>query len=141
MYRLWYNVLSGFVHYSAVQVVGSAMASAWIRLPGMNHSCHGNSMKMFFTQGCAWKCFPLMGSGCRSVDRASDWHAANTGSIPRCGKGFFSQSQLSVQILLRCLYTPVCNCIHLHLCACKRSRSPCQTSVDYGNTEHPACIV
>ena len=25
----------------------------------------------------------------------------NAGSIPRCGKGFFSQSQLSVQTLLR----------------------------------------
>ena len=32
---------------------------------------------------------------------ASDRHAADAGSIPRCGKGFFSQSQLSVQTLLR----------------------------------------
>ena len=27
--------------------------------------------------------------GCSSVDRASDRHAAEAGSIPRCGKGFF----------------------------------------------------
>ena len=33
--------------------------------------------------------------------RASDRHAADAGSIPRCGKGFFSQSQFSVQTLLR----------------------------------------
>ena len=30
---------------------------------------------------------------------ASDRHAAEAGSIPRCGKGFFSQSQLAVQTL------------------------------------------
>ena len=33
--------------------------------------------------------------------RAADRHAADAGSIPRCGKGFFSQSQPSVQTLLR----------------------------------------
>ena len=31
----------------------------------------------------------------------SDCHAIDAGLIPRCGKGFFSQSQLSVQTLLR----------------------------------------
>ena len=40
---------------------------------------------------------------CSSVGRASDRHASDAGSIPRCGKGvflfFFSQSQLSVQSL------------------------------------------
>ena len=30
----------------------------------------------------------------------------------------FSPSQLSVQTLLQCQYTPMHNCIHLHLCAC-----------------------
>ena len=49
--------------------------------------------------------------------RALDRHAADAGSIPRCGKGFFSQSQLSVQTLFRCLYTSVRNRVHLHLCA------------------------
>ena len=43
-----------------------------------------------------------------------------TGTLPtqvrfRCGKGFFCLSQLSVQTLLRCPYTPVCNRMHLHL--------------------------
>ena len=31
-----------------------------------------------------------MGRGCSSVVRASDRHAAEAGSIPRYGKGFFS---------------------------------------------------
>ena len=46
-----------------------------------------------------------LGWGCSSVGRASDRWAADAGSIPRCGKGFFSQSQLSMQTLLRCPYT------------------------------------
>ena len=44
--------------------------------------------------------------GCSSVGRASIRHDAEAGSIPRCGKGFFSQSQLSVQTLLRSPYNP-----------------------------------
>ena len=39
--------------------------------------------------------------GVTQLVRASDRHAADAGSIPRCGKGFFSPSQLSVQTLLR----------------------------------------
>ena len=39
--------------------------------------------------------------GCSSVGKALDRHAADAGSIPRCGKGFFSRSQLSLQTLLR----------------------------------------
>ena len=61
-----------------------------------------------------WQSF---GCGGSSVGRASDRYTADAGSIPRCGKGFFSQSQLSVQTLLRCPYTPVFNRMHLHLCA------------------------
>ena len=37
--------------------------------------------------------------------------------FPSAARDFFSQSQLSVQTLLRCLYTPLCNHIHSHLCA------------------------
>ena len=37
--------------------------------------------------------------GCSSVGRQSDRHAADADSIPQCGKGFSSQSQLSVQTL------------------------------------------
>ena len=44
--------------------------------------------------------------------KASDRHAADAGSIPRRGKGFSSQSQLSVQTLFRCPYTHVRNCMH-----------------------------
>ena len=49
------------------------------------------------------------GSGDSSVGRASDWKSrrnTDAGSSPRCGKGFFSQCQLSVQTLLRCPYSP-----------------------------------
>ena len=60
-------------------------------------------------------------------------YAADTGSIPRCGKRFSSQSRLSVQTVLRCPCIPVCNRTHQHLCARERSCSPCQSSVDYGN--------
>ena len=49
--------------------------------------------------------FWFVGGGCSSVGRASDQNVADAGSIPRCGKGFFSRSQLSVQTLLRCPYT------------------------------------
>ena len=44
--------------------------------------------------------------------RASDRHAADAGSIPLCGKGFFSQSQLSVQTLSRVSVHPVRNRMH-----------------------------
>ena len=77
--------------------------------------------------------------GCSSFGRPLDRHAADAGSIPRCGKGFFSPSQLSVQTLLRCVRAPpLCNCMHLHLCARLRSRNPCQSSVDYRNTKTPS---
>ena len=72
---------------------------------------------------------------CRSVGRSSDRHAAEARSVPRCGKGFFSQSQLSVQTFLQCSHTPVCNRMHSHLCALERSSGPHQSSMDYGNTK------
>ena len=37
------------------------------------------------------------GRGCSSVSGASDRHSADAGSIPRCGKGFVSPDQVSVQ--------------------------------------------
>ena len=49
-----------------------------------------------------------MGLGCSSVGRTSDRHAAEAGSILRCGEEFFSQSQLSVQTLLRVSVQPSC---------------------------------
>ena len=62
-------------------------------------------------------------------------------STPRwsmCGKGFFFQCQLSVQILLRCPHIPVCNRMHEQLCARWRSCGPCQRLVDYGHTKTPS---
>ena len=40
-----------------------------------------------------------MGWDVAQLVRASGRHAADAGSIPRCGKGFFSRGQLSVQTL------------------------------------------
>ena len=59
----------------------------------------------------------LSGWGCSSVGRASDRHAADACLIPRRGKEFFSQSQHSVQTLLRCPYTRMWNRMHLYPCA------------------------
>ena len=51
---------------------------------------------------CA-SCNLLMGEwDVTQLVKALDRHAANAGSIPRCGKGFSSLSQLSVQTLFRC---------------------------------------
>ena len=50
-----------------------------------------------------------------SVGRASNWKArcnTDVGSSPKCSKGFFSQSQLPVQTLFPCLYSP---CVQMHV--------------------------
>ena len=60
---------------------------------------------------------------------------AGAGSIPRCGKGFFSLSQLSVRTdSLTCVRAPPCAIACINICA---SWSPCQGLVDYGNTKTP----
>ena len=54
------------------------------------------------------------GSARRSGDDVAQLVEHRTGTLPtpvRCGKGFFSQSH-SVQTLLRCLHTPMCNRMH-----------------------------
>ena len=51
--------------------------------------------------GCEEESWCLGGGDVAQLVRASDRHATDAGSIPRCGKGFFSQSHLSVQTLLR----------------------------------------
>ena len=51
----------------------------------------------------------IRGWGCSSVGRASDRHAADGDSIPRCGKGVFFPSKLSLQTLWRCPHNAVCN--------------------------------
>ena len=60
--------------------------------------------------------YKVFGWGCSSVDRASDRHAADTGSIPRCGKGFFSQSQLSGRLSYG-VRTPPCAFACIYVCA------------------------
>ena len=55
--------------------------------------------------------------GCSSVGRASDRHAADAGSISRCGKGFFSPR---VNFRCRLAYgvrTPPCAIVCINICA------------------------
>ena len=70
-------------------------------LPPPGSSCRGVFVRMF-KRGLLVN----RGRGCSSVGKASDWHPADASSIPRCGEGFFSQRQLSVQTLPRCPYSP-----------------------------------
>ena len=65
--------------------------------------------------GCCCCCWNSSGDVVQLV-RASDRHAADAGSIPWCGKGFFSQSQLSVQTLLHVSVHPRLQS-HAHICA------------------------
>ena len=58
--------------------------------------------------------------------------------FPGAARDFFSKSHLSVQALERCPYTPVCNRMHLHLCARYRFCNPSQNSVDYRTTKTPS---
>ena len=53
----------------------------------------------------------ILGLEVAQLVRASDRHAADAGSIPRCGKGFSSR-QLSVRTLCRCPHPPVCHRMH-----------------------------
>ena len=41
----------------------------------------------------------------------------DAGSSPWCGNGFFSQSQLSAQTLLRCPYSPLCGIARVNISA------------------------
>ena len=90
-----------------------------------------------------------VGLGCSSVGRASDWHPADAGLIPRCGKGFFSLNQLSVQTLLRCPHAPApCAVTCVYICA--HVKDPVvhvrvwwimETPKKKKKKNHPACSV
>ena len=70
-----------------------------LRLKSVAHAVQGEFRHVTYRWGCA---------------SVSDRHA---GSIPRCSKEFFFQRQLSLQTLSRYPYIPVCDRMHLHLCA------------------------
>ena len=77
--------------------------------------------------------------GCSSVGTASDRHAAEAGLIPWCDKGFFSYSQLSVQTLVLCPYSP---CIKLHaLTAVCTLEIPSTGSHAFGQMKIPHTLV
>ena len=97
-----------------------------------------DSVSIYFLVDLSLSAFPLWGWGCSSIGRASDRHADDADSIPRCGKEFFCQSQLSELTFLRCPYTPVLHRMHLHLYARYRFRSACQSLVDSGNAKTPS---
>ena len=76
--------------------------------------------------------------GCGSVRRASDRHATETGSIPRCGKGFFYQSQLSVTSV-RCA---LCAIAWINICAhVKQPVVHFRVRWIMETLEHPACTI
>ena len=75
-------------------------------LLGLSDSCANDDRGTFIwptfvDQTCLWD------GDVAELVRASGRHAADAGSIPRCGKGFFSQSRLSVQTLLRVSVHPL----------------------------------
>ena len=62
----------------------------------------------------------------------ADQHVADAGSIPRCGKGFFYQSQLSVQTLG--VHTRLCAIACINICACVKD--PVSGFWKRKNTQH-----
>ena len=72
---------------------------------------------MLFFLHCANRLSAARGGDVAQLFRASDRHASDAGSIPRCGKEFFSQSQLSVQTLLRVSVQPPCAIACINICA------------------------
>ena len=73
------------------------------------HACYCyKDYKFSISPKCRFIFSMNMGGDC-SAGRASDWrawHNTDASSNPQCSKGFFSQSQLSVQTLLQCPYSP-----------------------------------
>ena len=58
--------------------------------------------------------------------------------FPGAARYFFPRVHFQCRLSYVCPYTPVCNRIHLHLCARSKFCSPRQSSVDYGNTKTPS---
>ena len=71
--------------------------------------------------GIAYNGLPhLLERGCSSVDRASDRHAAEAGSIPRCDKGFpppplptFSADSFTASVQPSCAIARINICAHV----------------------------
>ena len=83
----------------------------------------------------------FQGWGCSPVGRASYRHAADAGSIPLCGKGFFSQSQLSVRLFYG-VSTPPCAIACFYICAhVKDPVVHVRVRWIVETLKHPACTV
>ena len=75
-----------------------------------------------------------MGLGYSSVDRTPKHHAADAGSIPRCGEGFSPRVHFSMQTLTH-VRTPVCAMKCINICAHVKDLV---VHVIYGNTKTPS---
>ena len=139
------NVRSGRFDQRALQQHGEAKCEFWTFRPAsVSHSHPMNLLVPFALFHLVHSAHQQLKSGLlltsdrdvAQLVRASDRHAADADSIPRCGKGLFSHSQLSVQTLLRVYANPR---VQLHALTSVRTMCrPCQSSVDYGNTKTPS---
>ena len=58
--------------------------------------------------------------------------------FPGAARNFSPRLNFQCRLSYVCPYTPVCNRMHLHLCARLRSCSSCQSAVNYGHTKTPS---
>ena len=79
--------------------------------------------------------------GCSAFGRASDRHATDIGSIPRCGKGFSPRVNFQCSLFYVCPY-PLCAVACINICAhvkdpvvCIRLRRIMETQ------KHQACTI
>ena len=74
--------------------------------------------------------------------RASDCHAADTGSIPRCGQGIFVPESTFSADSLTCVRTPLCAYACINICA--RVKDPIvhvRVRWIMETLKHPACTL
>ena len=84
----------------------------------------------------------IWGGDVAQLVRASNHHVADTGSVSLCSKGFFSQSQLSVQTLLHVSVHPCVQSRAFNICAYVKDpvvRVRVRWSME--TLKHPACTV
>ena len=80
-----------------------------------------------------------LGRGYSSVGRATERHAADAGSIPRCSERFFSNSTFRANHLA--VSVPFFAIAGINICAYVKDPVVHICPVDYGNTNIPACTL
>ena len=82
-----------------------------------------------------------LGGDVAQLVRASDHHAADAGSIPQCGTGFFSQSTFG-EDSLRCVRTSPCAIACINICAhVKDPVVRVRVRWNMETLKHPACTL